>query len=77
MHVCVCHSLCILIGDPAVSVGNLIQSSTGMYLEGFLRFWKPLIFWLAIGTTIDHHPGIYESMKQQTILCLVAHLRSG
>ena len=55
-----------------MSVGNLMQSITGMCLEGFLRFW--LIFLLAIETTIDHHP---ESMKQQTIFCLVAHLRAG
>ena len=32
--------------------------------EGFLGFQKPQNSLLVIGTTIDHHPGIYRSMKQ-------------
>ena len=46
------------------------------YLGGFLGFWKPLKFWLAIETTIDHHSGIYVSINQQTILCLAAYIHA-
>ena len=33
-------------------------------------------FWLAIGTTIDNQPGIYKSLKQQTILCLATQIHT-
>jgi len=48
------------------------------YLGGFLGFWKPLKFWFAIESTIDHHSGIYYdvSINQQTILCLVAYIHA-
>jgi len=46
---------------------------TGAYLGGFPGVPETLIFWLEIETTIDHHFGTHKSMKQQTILCLVAH----
>ena len=54
--------------------GLLATGSTGAYLGGF---WKPPKIWLAIKTTIDHHPRISKSMKQQTILCLAAQIHVG
>jgi len=62
-----------------LTLNELFLSPRGVLRGGFLPgFRKPQNFWLVIGTTKDHHhPGIYKSITQQTILCLTAQMHTG
>ena len=42
----------------------MIYCYTGVCLGGFPGVPETPKFWLAIGTTIGHHPVIYQCMKQ-------------
>ena len=61
--------LCICNTDECFIIVHLIVPL--VTARGFPETPK---FWLLIGTTIDHHPGIY---KQQTIMCLAVQIHTG